>query len=143
MKKFVFTLEKVHSVKAREESAEREKLLNMRKRRDNLEQELAMSVVKYDEEKGEYQKKASVGISGTMMRSYGEFFEFLLKERERLEKAIRNMNIQIEASQKVLLALMNEIKVLDRMKEEQLEEHRREVAVEEDKSLEDYMSGRM
>ncbi len=143
MKKFVFTLEKVYGVKVREESAQREKLLNLRKRKERLEGDLAANVAKYDEQKAEYQIKSAGGMSGTIMRNYGDYFDYLLNDRERLEKAIKTMDTHIEAAQKVLLALMNEIKVLDRMKEEQLEEYKREVKIEEDKSLEDYMSGRI
>ncbi len=53
------------------------------------------------------------------------------------------MTTQIEASQKVLLALMNELKVLDRIKEDQLQEYNKQVRIEEDKLLEDFISARV
>ncbi len=88
MKKFVFTLEKVYSVKTMEENKERDKLLSMRKRRERMQRELHAGIEKYDAQKREYQQKSRTGMDGQTMQNYGNYFEYLLHELERIVKSI-------------------------------------------------------
>lgn len=143
MKKFVFSLQQLYDVKTSEESDARNRLAGFLKERDRLEKLIAENKRRYDEQLETYSRECENGINGLKLRGYGEFFDYLLGERKRLQAYLSQCEQRVGECQARLLRLMNEKKVLDRMREEQLEEYRREVRRDEDKALEDFMSSGM
>lgn len=141
MKKFRFTLQTLYNVKSTEETEARTRLAEIIAERDKLNEQLEEIKRLYQQRSEEYHKECKRGISGTKVREYGRYFQYLGDERKKLEAMLRECELRLEQCQRVLLKLINEKKVLDRMRDEQLEEYKKEVRADEDKTLEDFISG--
>ena len=143
MKKFVFTLQRLYDVKKISEDQlliEQERInKKLKKLQDNKDQ----MVIRFYEEKECYEKDCRRGIPVSGMQSYGEYFDFLMKAIKKQDALITECQQEKEKCTQLLLTLMNEMKVLEKIKEEQFIEYNKELQKNDDKMLEDFLCGRM
>lgn len=143
MKKFVFTLQKLYDVKVSEEKQQRTQLRELERNLENYRKQKQASRNLYDKEHAVYEKKCRTGMSMFEVQRYGDFFQYLEKEMRQQENIIQSCLKSIEDCRAKLVKLINEQQVLDRMREEQKADYMKEVAKDEDKTIEDFMQARI
>lgn len=143
MKKFVFSLQRLYEVKKISEDQlliEQEriskKLRELQNRKDQM-------IRRFYNEKESFEEDCRRGIRASGMQSYGEYFEFLMKAVKKQDALITECLQEKEKCTQLLLTLMNEMKVLEKIKEEQFIEYNKELQKNDDKMLEDFLCGRM
>ena len=140
MKKFRFTLQTLYDIKSTEETDARNRLAALLKERDAVEGQINENDRVYASHNEAYRRDCKNGISGRRLREYGGYFEYLAAARKRLCALLKLCESQVHQCQQELLKLINEKKVLDRMREEQLAEYYKDVQKDEEKLIEDFMS---
>lgn len=143
MKKFVFTLQRLYDVKEMEEQQKQAQLRDLERNLHNYKMQKEANRKLYDREHAVYDKKCQTGMSMFEVQRYGDYFQYLEKEMRQQERVIQSIQSNIDACRDGLLKIINEKNVLDRMREDQLEEYKKEVAKDEDKTIEDFMQSRM
>lgn len=143
MKKFVFTLQRLYDVKEMEEQQKQAQLRDLERNLHNYKMQKEANRKLYDREHAVYDKKCQTGMSMFEVQRYGDYFQYLEKEMRQQERVIQSVQANIQACRDGLLKIINEKNVLDRMREDQLEEYKKEVAKDEDKTIEDFMQSRM
>lgn len=143
MKKFVFTLQKLYEVKKITENQLMREQEQINKRLKDLQGDKSALVLKFASERDLYDEDCKRGIRAPEMQSYGEYFDFLMESLKKLEEKIQKCLAEKERCTQALLKIMNEIKVLDKIKEEQFMEYNKELQKNDDKMLEDFLCGRM
>ena len=143
MKKFQFTLQKLYEVKKisedqlmREQDQINKKLNELQNAKDALQ-------TKFFEERKRYEAACQKGMHASEMQTFGDFFKFLLEEQKKLDDKMRACQIEKEKCTQKLWKIINEIKVLDKIKEEQFNSYNKELQKNDDKMLEDFLCGRM
>ena len=143
MRKFVFTLQKLYDVKSSAESEERNRLAGLLKEREAIERELEKNRSVYEQQMEAYIDDCRKGMNGVKLKGYGAYFDYLIADKKRVEGLRIQCEKRVSDCQKRLIKLMNEKRVLDRIRDEQLQEYRKEVQRDEEKALEDFMSAGM
>lgn len=143
MKKFVFTLQRLYEVKEREEEEKRLELGELDKEMEGYLTRLNQLMDSFEEQKKKYNEKCTQGINKIDLKNYGDFFDYLNREMLDQHQKIEECQKKIDVCRQELLKLINEQKVLDKMREEQLIEYNAELQKGFDKEIEDFMQGRM
>ncbi len=143
MKKFRFTLQKLYDVKQTEEEQKRIELQEFERELDSLATRLNELMQVFLKEKEEYNQRCLEGISKIELKNYGDYFEYINEEINAQNELISRCNEKIALCRQELLRLMNEQKVLDRIREEQLQEYYAEQQKDNEKEIEDFMQGRI
>jgi len=143
MKKFVFSLQKLQDFKENEEKQKRKELEELNKTLDGYKAVLYSLTQNFSKQREQYDKKCKEGIGAIDLKSFGDYFVFLNNEIKQQNNLIANCEAKIEVCKNELVKLMNEQKVLDRMREEQLAEYHIEVQKDSEKSIEDFMQAKV
>lgn len=143
MKKFVFSLQRLYDVKESEEEQKRIELKELDKKLDGLRLRLQDTIDNFNGQKAKYTVKCKKGIHAFDLKNYGDYFRYLIGEIDVIHNLIMNCEAEIVACRQELLKLMNEQKVLDRMREEQLQQYNAEIAKFNEKEIEDFMQGKL
>jgi flagellar export protein FliJ len=143
MKKFVFTLQKPYEIKQnvyRQLIAGRERL---KKQRDALlrrKEEMLRGM----KEQGQCMSEGCrQGMRASQMSPYGEYIAGALRDMQKQEAQIEKLFAKMEENAGALLRVLNEIKVMEKIREEQLEQYNKELQKNDDKMLEDFLCGRI
>lgn len=142
MKKFVFSLHKLYGVK---QSAERQKRLQLKeldKLLNEYKKDLNILEDTFAHQRRQYDKACKRGIGVFDLKNYGDYFLFLTEEMSRQKNLIVGCEAEVERCKQELIKLMNEQKVLNRMREEQLLEYNQELQKDSEKAIEDFMQAR-
>ena len=139
MKKFQFTLQTLYNIRSTEETTARNKLAELLKERDGIQAQIEENESIYAAHDAAYRRDCKKGISGRKLKEYAAYFEFLAEEKKRLSMLLKLCEERVRTCQQELLRLINEKKVLDRMREEQLEEYQKEVQKDEERLIEEFM----
>lgn len=143
MKKFVFSLQKLQDFKENEEQQKRRELEELNKTLDGYKAVLYSLIQNFNKQKAQYDKKCREGIGCVDLKSFGDYFVFLNEEIKQQNILIANCEAKIEVCKGELVKLMNEQKVLDRMRGEQLAEYNVELQKDSEKSIEDFMQAKV
>lgn len=143
MKKFTFTLQRLYDVKESEKKQQEAQLRDLERSLDNYRRQKEANRRLYDREHAVYDKKCRTGMSMFEVQRYGDYFQYLEKEMRQQERIIQSMLSNIEACKQSIIKITNEEGVLDRMRAEQYEEYKKEVAKDEDKTIEDFIQSRL
>lgn len=143
MKKFVFSLQRLYDVKKLSEDQLLIEQEQINKKLNELQGQKDQMILRFKEEKESYEEDCRRGIHASGMQSYGEYFDFLMKAVKKQDVLIAACLQEKEKCTQQLLKLMNEIKVLDKIKEEQFSEYNKELQKNDDKMIEDFLCGRM
>lgn len=143
MKKFVFTLQKLADVKASEEEKKRIELEQLDRKVREEQNKLNVLNETFDKQKRDFEKRCETGIGKDDLKNFGDYFHYLNAEIKRQQKFTEECKNKAENCRTQLLKLINEQKVLDQMKEDQLRAYNEEVQKSVDKEIEDFMQSRM
>ena len=143
MKKFVFSLQKLYDVKQTEEEQKRKELKELGKKLDSIKDRLLSLKNTYDAQKAKHAEDCAKGISAAGLQRYGDYFKFLIEESSAQKKRKAECEAQMDVCRQELLKLINEQKVLARMKQEQYEAYMAELAKFNEKEIEDFIQGRI
>ncbi|HBU12267.1 MAG TPA: hypothetical protein DEB31_05925 [Clostridiales bacterium] len=143
MKKFEFTLQRLQEVKEMEEEQKRAELSGLDKEMAGLLDHQGRLHEMFEAQTSEYNKECKRGIGKADLKSYGDYFEYLNEEMAAQQTLIEECQERINICRQELLKLINEQKVLERMKDEQLAEYNAELQKSFDKEIEDFMQGRL
>ncbi len=143
MKKFHFTLQRLYEVKKISENQLMREQEQINKRLLDLQNEKNALVYKFSHERDLFGEDCKSGIRAQDMQSYGEYFDFLMDSLKKLEEKIQKCQAEKERCTQMLLKIINELKVLDKIKDEQFVEYNKELQKNDDKMLEDFLCGRM
>lgn len=143
MKKFVFTLQKLADVKATEEEQKRIELDELDRNLKEQQNKLNLLYESFDKQKREYEKQCESGIGKDDLKNFGDYFNYLNEEIKRQQDVVKECDQSVETCRSELLKLINEQKVLDQMREDQLKAYNEEVQKSFDKEIEDFMQSRM
>ncbi len=143
MKKFIFTLEKLRGVK---EIELKQKRLELEKIEHSLKlytnQKLANKKL-FDRQYKNFEQRSADGLKMLEAKQYNEYLQYLDVLMREQEVVIQSCAKRIYICREEIVKLMNEIKVLDRMEEEQFSEYLKEVEKNNDNMIEDFMQSRM
>lgn len=143
MKKFVFTLQKLADVKATEEEQKRIELEELDRKLKEDQNKLNLLNGSFDKQKRDFEQRCESGIGKDHLKNYGDYFNYLNNEIKRQQAAVEESEKATETCRTELLKLINEQKVLDQMREDQLKAYNEEVQKSFDKEIEDFMQSRM
>lgn len=143
MKKFQFTLQKLADVKASEEEKKRIELEELDRKQKEEQNKLNVLVQSFDKQKGDFEKRCETGIGKDDLKNFGDYFNYLNEEIKQQQKVVEECIKATETCRTQLLKLINEQKVLDQMREDQLRAYNEEVQKAFDKEIEDFMQSRM
>lgn len=132
MKKFQFSLEKMLNYKDSLLKEEKNKLLQIRARKNDLDMRIESARNQIESMGRERTEKATRGISVMEMRSYG----YSIENTQKLVKALADdrarVERQIEKQLAVVLGITQEVSGLEKLKEKQLEAYRYQAGKEEE-----------
>lgn len=143
MKKFVFTLQRLFDVKKISEDQLLIEQDQINRKLNELQEKKDQMICRFNEEKESFAADCRRGIHAPEMQSYGEYFDFLTQTLKKQDALIAECLLEKEKCTQLLLTLMNEIKVLEKIREEQFIEYNKELQKNDDKMLEDFLCGRM
>ena len=104
----------------REQDQVNKKLLGLQNERDSM-------VFKFSSERDRYDTDCKKGMRAMEMQSYGGYFDFLMDSLKKLEVKIKTCQAEKDKCTQALVKIMNELKVLDKIKEEQFSEYNKEL----------------
>jgi flagellar export protein FliJ len=143
MKKFVFTLQKLYDVKAAEEEQKRIELKDLDAELADLKNMLKVLTDSFDKQKREFERACEEGLHKDDLKNFGDYFNYLNERIMDQQNRIADCEERIETCRQQLLRLINEQKVLDQMRQDQLQEYNAEAQKSYDKEIEDFMQSRM
>jgi len=140
MKKFQFSMEKVLEYKSHMEDTEKTILQEMRSSQRALQDELSTVNRKYEQYRLNCDKKYASGVSVWEIVVIREYMEELKKQTERLLIAIEKSEQEIERQIGKILGISREKSSIEKLKEKQLEEYRKEQSKAEEVFIDDFVA---
>lgn len=141
MKKFVFTLESVYKYKL---TMEKKQKAELRKAQDVLRK-----LLQKDRELDLAKEKNTLSLENALkkgqnipseMQRHDDYFKYIRNEKELITQDIIEAQKEKDKAQQILIETMKEIKVFEKLKEEQYRKYLEEVAQEEAKVMSDLVS---
>lgn len=140
MKKFQFTMAALLKVKEalkKQQQAEMAKIVielnRLKDQRRSLEQA-------FDRESQDYAAAARSGALPQRMDQFARYFALLREKQKQVDVQIRQKEQEHRACKQRLVKTMQEQKMLEKLREKQLEEYRIEVAREENLHINDFVN---
>ncbi len=143
MKKFVFSLQKPYEIK----KSSRDNLFSqrdrMKKQLDALHASKEKMLRSMKEQGILLGTECRTGTQASLLFSYSGFIAGALSDIKKQEKQIKELLIKMEENTEKLMKIINEIKVMERIRDEQMQEYNKELRKNDDKMLEDFLCGRI
>ena len=143
MKKFKFTLEAFYKVKDHEKTILTEELAFHVEELDRIGQRIIAVESEIKTGDADYQARAREGISAARAKIYGDYVAALINEKKMLRKEEEKQRLVVQEWREKVLRVTGELNIIEEKREEQYKEYLKEVAVAEEKTLEDFLSSRM
>lgn len=140
MKKFKFTLEKYLDMKTTDEDKLKKQLSDVNAKIAHINGEILEIDGKEDVQRQQYSKLCKKGISGSRLHEYSQYMGYLHQMKLELIEEVDKLYIKSDEYKGRLVVLSNEIKALNRMKQEQLQAYMKEMQAEETRQIDDYVS---
>lgn len=140
MKKFRFTLEKLHNIKTSQKKELQNTLENIDVHIRSVENKLFLLEQGVLAEEQKRQADLKKGVSATKLHAYEYFFQSAAEEKKRLLKELEQLFAQKEQVRAQLMRTHNEIKALDKMHEIQLAQYKADVQAAQNKELDGFVS---
>ena len=143
MKRFVFTLQSLLSIKLALEKEQKAELAACDALLRRLEEELQALSAAFESMRLEYEERARQGIPVAKANDYSNALDhtrtLIAAKRDELAAAeMKRLQVRLK-----LVEIMREIKVFEKLREKQYEEYQKEVRAEEDKLIGDILSYRV
>lgn len=140
MKKFVFTLEKVLSVKEQMYEVKRGELSILNQRLGDIETRIEDNKKEYKRYNEEVNEKLRAGTTASSIEAYKRYFVVLDNEAQRLEGEKIEMQNQINEKQAEVLEVKTEISGLEKLREKQFAEYNKGLQKAQEREIEEFVS---
>lgn len=140
MKKFVFTNEKYYTIKTKDYDALKRRMQSVDKDIEAVLARIDAAEQKFEAERQSYNKQCKEGVRAEQLRTYQWYFPYLREQQEALAAERLRLEEEKRKLREQLIKLHNEIKVLEEMREEQYAAYLKEVAMEDAKELDSFLS---
>ena len=143
MKRFVFTLQSLLSIKLALEKEQKAELAACDALLKRLEDELQALSAAFESMRLDYEERARQGMPVAKATDYSNALEhtrtLIAAKRDELAAAeMKRLQVRLK-----LVEIMREIKVFEKLRERQYEEYQKEARAEEDKLMGDILSYRV
>ena len=140
MKKFVFTLEKVLSVKEQMYEVKRNELFILHQRLNDIETRIEDNEKEYKKYNEDVNEKPRVGTTAPNIDAYKKYFVVLENEAIRLQKEKEEMDKRISEKQQEVLDVKTEISGLEKLREKQFAEYNKELQKQQEREIEEFVN---
>jgi len=140
LKKFVFSLQSVYKYKQTQRDQKQNELAKAQNKLNELREREKELIHKLSENARQYENGLNTGMSPVQIAWYDNYTVFLNHRLAKLAVLIRDAERIAELKKSELVAIMREIKTLERLKEEQYLTYMEDSAKEQEKELGDLMS---
>jgi flagellar FliJ protein len=142
MKKFIFSLQKVLEIKEQLLDNMKIELSNLNHECKNIEQHIKILEAKYKKIEDEYVKKIYNSISSGEMSYYKMLCQGVLVQIENKEKEKEIVLKKIAAKRQKIIIMNTEISSLEKLREKELEKHKKELLKKEELFIEEFVSNK-
>ena len=141
MKRFVFPLERMLEYQVQVLDKEKGILGRFIAERNSLEDKIAQLKKNLSKVRTDMALKEAEGTTIFVLKSFFSILESGRIQVEELEARLVQVNVRLEQQRQVVTAASQEVKKLERLKENQLEEYRRAEAKEQQELIIEHVSG--
>lgn len=140
MKKFVFSLERMLTYQVQNLDKEKSILGRLTAEKDWLETRKSEMQTSNAAIRREMEQQERNGTTVFVLKGYYSMLESGRKQLEMLEEQLAVITAKMEQQQKAVLAASQEVKKLEKLKETQLEEYRRNEAKEQQEIIAEHVA---
>ena len=140
MKKFAFSLQSVLHVKNIQEKQIKAELAEIQNQLNKLFEKQTELKQQLDDSSGQYGDEMLKGMSVPRMAWYINFADYIQAQLKKLDSSIREVEQKLQNKKTELIAIVKEIKTIEKLREEQYRAYLEEVSKEEEKVLGDLIS---
>ncbi len=140
MKKFSFSLDKLHHYKEQVLDSEKNELLMMIRTKDNLVEEITRLEHFRVDKKRELSEKQRVGINVSDTMSYTFMIDNAKHQLNDMYQELAKKEIEINKQKIVVTNKSTEVKALDKLEDKQKSEYNKEVIKEMDNDISEFVS---
>ena len=143
MKKFVFSMQKMHDYKKQILESEKNILMSLRREKNEYEQRLDNLACNMDVLSNKSQKEIAKGTTASKLMFYSMQMDGIKREETEVRYQINITDMKIEKQRRRVVALSQDVSGLDKLKEEQKNEYNHMLAKENETSIEEFLSFKM
>lgn len=140
MKKFVFSLEKVLSVKQQMLDVKKNEILQLQMKVQAIEQEIEDIHLEFQDYDKQMRSELESGTSPQKVMTYKVYFNSLMRREKELEKDKELLLLVIKDKQKELVSLKSEISGLEKLEEKQKDEYDKSARKLQERDIEEYVN---
>lgn len=140
MKKFVFTLEKVLSVKEQILDVQKNELLQLQLELKEIEDAILQNHAEFKRYNAEVNEKMKSGTKSTDIEVYKNYFKALDAQEQELKLKRLDAIARIESKQEEIVNTKTEISGLEKLKEKQLAEYNKAARKQQELEIEEFLS---
>lgn len=140
MKKFVFSLERMLTYQVQNLDKEKGILGRLTAEKDWLETRKSEMQTSNAKIHREMERQERDGTTVFVLKGYYSMLESGRKQLEMLEAKLAAITVQMEQQRKAVIAASQEVKKLEKLKETQLEEYRRNEAKEQQEIISEHVA---
>lgn len=140
MKKFVFSLEKVLSVKQQMLDVKKNEILQLEIKVREIEQEKENIRLEFQDYDKQMRTELENGTSPQKVMTYKVYFNSLLRRAKVLEKERAQLNQIIADKRKELIEIKSEISGLQKLEEKQRDEYDKSLRKAQERDIEEYVN---
>jgi len=140
LKKFKFTLEKYLDMKVSEDGKLKRSLSDVNKEIAAINFKINEIEEKEERRRMEHSENCRKGVTGVELHEYSEYMSYLHDVHIELDAKLNKLIKKSDEYKQKLIVLTNEIKALNRMRDEQFRQFQKEIQDAEGRQLDDYVS---
>ncbi|MEG0978675.1 MAG: flagellar FliJ family protein [Oscillospiraceae bacterium] len=140
MKKFVFSLEKVLSVKQQMLDVKKNEILQLKVKVKEIEQEEEDIKLEFHEYDKQMRTELESGTSPQKVMTYKVYFNSLMRREKELAKEKERVKQVINEKQQELVVLKSEISGLEKLEEKQKDEYDKSLKKSQERDIEEYVN---
>lgn len=143
MKKFQFTLDKLCRYKNQILDTQKNHLCQLRQAQRELESRMERLTAGMEEADDRLKEEQRVGTTIGKIRIYEYRIQNIRSQAAQLRLEIKRAEIEVEKQLQAVLAATQEVAGLDKLREQQLEEYRKEQLRAEETAVEEFISAKL
>ncbi len=140
MKKFVFTLEKVLSVKNQLHEVKRNELMQLQMQLNNILDAIDDNQREFDKYNSDVNQIMQGGTTSASIESYKNYFNFLNNREKQLKLEQQHTEQLIEDKQQEIIEIKTEISGLEKLKEKQFAEYNKALQKQQELEIEEFLN---
>lgn len=140
MKKFAFSLQKMHDYKKQILEAEKNNLMALRREKNDMELRIEHLDVLMNEIREKSNGEVSQGTTASRLMFYSMQMDGIKREQTQLKYQINLMDMKIEKQRRKVVALSQDVFGLEKLREQQKTEYDHLAVKENESAIEEFLS---